>query len=181
MGVLKSLPIAGRRFQGLEDLQAWTDARISASAARRVCPATGASVLESWEAEKPRLRPLPEVPAEPFDLVRTCRVHKDCTVRFEGRTYVVPFPFVGGEVEVRGCSGSVQVVDPRTGDVLVKYARHTAERILIDASCYEGASTDRVEAPRPLGRMGRRLAEIAAMPVQQRPIDLYAALAEVAR
>jgi hypothetical protein len=29
--------------------------------------------------------------------------------------------------------------------------------------------------------MGRRLAEIAAMEPQQRPLDLYAALAEVAR
>ena len=33
----------------------------------------------------------------------------------------------------------------------------------------------------PLGRMGRRLQEIAALPVEQRPLDLYAALAEVAR
>jgi hypothetical protein len=29
--------------------------------------------------------------------------------------------------------------------------------------------------------MARRLQEIAAMPVQRRPVDLYAALAEVAR
>ena len=29
--------------------------------------------------------------------------------------------------------------------------------------------------------MARKLAEIAAMPVQRRPVDLYAALAEVAR
>jgi hypothetical protein len=29
--------------------------------------------------------------------------------------------------------------------------------------------------------MGRRLQEIAAQPVEQRPIDLYAALAEAAR
>jgi hypothetical protein len=29
--------------------------------------------------------------------------------------------------------------------------------------------------------MGRRLQEICAMPVERRPLDLYAALAEVAR
>jgi hypothetical protein len=29
--------------------------------------------------------------------------------------------------------------------------------------------------------MGRRLEEIRALPVEQRPLDLYAALAEVAR
>jgi hypothetical protein len=35
--------------------------------------------------------------------------------------------------------------------------------------------------PTPLGRMGRRLQEIALMPPEQRPLDIYAALAEVAR
>ena len=47
-------------------------------------------------------------------------------------------------------------------------------------SCYEGKATDRVLPPRPLGRMGRKLQEIYEQPVAQRPIDLYAALAEVA-
>jgi hypothetical protein len=53
--------------------------------------------------------------------------------------------------------------------------------VLIDPRCYEGEATERVLPPPPLGRMGRRLAEIAALPVEQRPLDLYAALAEVAR
>ena len=51
----------------------------------------GLSVTESWEAEKAFLRPLPEPLPEPFDLVKTAPVHKDCTVHFEGRSYVVPF------------------------------------------------------------------------------------------
>ncbi|MBV8265075.1 MAG: hypothetical protein JO252_01880 [Planctomycetaceae bacterium] len=84
-------------------------------------------------------------------------------------------------MEVRGCSGSVQGIDPDSAAVLVSYPRPTAERILIDPSCSEGRSTDGVAAPKPLGRMARRLPEIAAMPVEQRPVDLYAALAEVAR
>ncbi|RUL85958.1 hypothetical protein TsocGM_17480 [Tautonia sociabilis] len=148
---------------------------------RRICPATGRTVAESWEAERPALRPLPALLPEPFDTVRTATVHKDCTVRFEGRGYVVPFAYVGCRVEVRGCSGTVQVLDPQTAAVLVSYPRHTAERVLIDPACYEGRGTDRVLPPKPLGRMARRLQEIAAMPVQSRPIDLYAALAEVAR
>ena len=36
-------------------------------------------------------------------------------------------------------------------------------------------------APPPLGRMGRRMQEIAATAVQHRSIDLYARLAEVGR
>jgi hypothetical protein len=46
---------------------------------------------------------------------------------------------------------------------------------------YDGESTDAVLAPPPLGRMGSRLAEIAAMVPERRPVDLYAALVEVAR
>jgi hypothetical protein len=127
------------------------------------------------------LRPLPELLPEPFDLVKLAPVHKDCTVHFEGRSYAVPFLCTGRAVEVRGCSGRVQVVDPQTATVLVSYPRHTPERILIDPACYEGRGTDRVAPPKPLGRMARKLAEIAAMPVERRPVDLYAARAEVAR
>ena len=53
--------------------------------------------------------------------------------------------------------------------------------MLIDQAHFEGNAQDHVLPPVPLGRMGRRLAEIAAMEPQRRPIDLYAALAEVAR
>jgi hypothetical protein len=84
-------------------------------------------------------------------------------------------------MEVRGCSGSVQFLDPKTGIVLVSYPRHTAERILIDPACYAGPGTAEVLSPKPLSRMARKLEEIAAMPVERRPVDLYAALAEVAR
>jgi hypothetical protein len=52
---------------------------------------------------------------------------------------------------------------------------------VINPRHYEGESNDRVQAPTPLGKMGRRLQEIAAMAPQERPLDLYQALAEVAR
>lgn len=52
---------------------------------------------------------------------------------------------------------------------------------MIDPAHYEGRSTPAVIAPTPLGRLGRRLQELAEIPVEQRPIDLYAALAEAAR
>jgi hypothetical protein len=53
--------------------------------------------------------------------------------------------------------------------------------VVIDPAHCEGRSTPTVVAPTPLGRLGRRLQELAAVPVEQRPIDLHAALAEVAR
>jgi transposase len=90
VGVWKRLAVDRRAFDGLTDLQSWTDATLEADAARRICPATGQTVARSWDAERPLLRPLPALLPEPFDLVRTAPVHKDCSVRFEGRCYVVP-------------------------------------------------------------------------------------------
>jgi transposase len=167
-----------RRWDSLEELQAWTDERIERWAERATCPATGQSVAESWEAELAKLSPLPLLP-EPFDVAVTRPVHKDCMVRFEQRSYAVPFAWVGQRVEVRGCARTVQIL--ADGRVLCEYPRRTSARVLIDPSCYEGEATDRVLPPRPLGKMGRRLQEIWEMPVEQRPLDLYQALAGVAR
>jgi transposase len=168
----------GRHWGNLEELQSWSDEKDLESARRRTCPATGTSVWEAWNEEKRALTTLPLLP-EPFDLVATRPVGLDCMVAFEGRSYSVPFQLVEKRVEVRGCSGRVQVL--YGAEIVAVHERHTRERILIDPRHFEGESTDRVLAPIPLGRMGRRLAEIAAMVPQQRPLDLYAALAEVAR
>jgi hypothetical protein len=181
VGDCKGLDIQGRHFDGLADLQAWTDADRAARTLKRICPVTGLSVAATWEAEKPFLRPLPELLPEPFDLVKTAPVQKDAVIHFEGRSYVIPFTYTGREVEVRGCSGRVQILDPQTAAVLISYPRHTQERLLIDPACYEGPGTAQVLPPKPLGRMARKLQEIAALPVERRPVDLYAALAEVAR
>lgn len=179
--VVHGLGASGLHFESLEHLQSWTDGRMEQSAGRRRCAATGRSVLESWQAERPRLGALPEHMPEPFDVIVERAVHQDCTVRFEGRSYSVPFAFCGRTVEVRGCAGSVQVVDGPTGRVIARHERGTEATLVIDPAHYEGVSTERVERPKPLGRMARRLQEIAEMPVERRPMDLYAALAEVAR
>jgi transposase len=181
VGDCKDLDVQGQHFDGLIELQSWSDAEWEARALRRICPATGLSVAASWEAEKPFLRPLPALLPEPFDTVKTAPVHKDCIVHFEGRSYAVPFVCVGRDVEIRGCCDSVQILDPRPAAVLISSPRHTQKRLLIEPACYEGPGTADVLPPRPLGRMARKLQEIAATPVERRPVDLYAALAEVAR
>ncbi|HHH31303.1 MAG TPA: IS21 family transposase, partial [Polyangiaceae bacterium] len=166
-------------WSSLEDLQAWTDEQVLASSKRRTCPVTGSSVFEAWQVEKERLGPIPLHWPEPFDLVQQRRVAKDATIRFEGRTYSVPFGLVGQVVEVHGCARTVQVV--RDGSVVAEHPRRTRSRLLVDPRHYEGPSTDEVEAPIPLGRMGKRLQEIYDLAPEQRPLDLYAALAEVSR
>jgi transposase len=165
-------------YTGLEELQGHSDEQLAAWDERRTCPATGSSVQASWLDEQRSLRSLPLLP-EVFDAVATRIVHKDCTVNFEDRAYSVPFVLCGLDVEVRGCATTVQVL--HDGRVVAEHPRASRERIVLDPSHYEGPGDDRVAPPVPLGRMGRRLQEIVMQPVEQRPIDLYAALAGVAR
>lgn len=165
-------------WDNLAQLQAATDAAVLDSARRRRCPATGGSVFDAWQAERAVLAPLPILPV-PFDNVATRRVGRDGLVAFEGRQYSVPFAFLDQQVEVRGGAGQVQVLADL--QVIAQHPRHTERRVLLDPAHYDGPGTATVQAPTPLGRMGRRLQELAAMPVQHRPLDLYAALAEVAR
>jgi transposase len=167
-----------RTWTELAELQAWTDERMLISARRRRCPVSGTSVFDAWVMERPHLGELPILP-EPFDLVATRRVTEDCLVSFEGRRYSVPFRLIRKVVEVRGCAGRVQVL--AEARVVADHARHTRELLVIDPTHYEGEATADVLPPIPLGRMGRRLAEIAMLAPERRPMDLYAALAEVAR
>jgi transposase len=175
----RRLRLEGRWFEGLEGLQGWTDQELARGARRRVCPATGDSVEATWRAEQPRLRPLPPVLPLAFDVALTRAVQKDCTVSFEGRSYSVPFVLCGLAVEVRGCAEVVQVL--HQGRVVAEHPRHSRARLVLDPSHYQGPGDERVAPPVPLGRMGQRLQEIVSQPVEQRPLDLYAALAEVAR
>lgn len=106
-------------------------------------------------------------------------VGRDGLVAFEGRQYSVPFRLVGETVELRGIAGAVQVL--KDCAVVACHPRGTERRLVIDQHHYDGPSSERVIAPPPLGRMGARIQELATAPVAQRSIDLYAALAEVAR
>jgi transposase len=180
VGAFKQLDL-DRVFDSLADLQIYTDETLQRDSVVRKCPVTGKSVHETWTSERELLRPLPATMPVPFDLIKQAAVHKDCTIRFEGRTYSVPYRFAHKRVEVRGCSGFVQIVDPKDGRVLQEYPRKTRELLLIDQACYEPSADDQASEfsprPLPLGRMARRLEEIAAQGVATRSIDFYAALA----
>ena len=169
----------GRAFADLAALQAWTDERLAELAAARRCPATGTSVAAAWEQERPLLTPLPDPLPEPFDVAVMRPVGRDGLVCFEGRQYSVPFRLVGETVEIRGIAGAVRIL--KACEVVALHPRGTDRRLVIDPRHYDGPGTERVVAPPPLGRMGVRIQELARAPVARRSIELYAALAEVAR
>lgn len=180
-----------RRGAGcMEELQVLLDAEAGLLLDRLECPVTGTSVREAWEAERALLRPLPTM-AEPFDLVVTRKVSRDCLVSFEGRRYSVPFAWTGRMVDVWGTHAHIVV--RAEGQEIARHARGTRQRLLIDPRHYEGPSTDRVERPTPLGE--RALLQLAGLgsatprtwleetlPVQvARPLDAYVQLVEALR
>lgn len=167
-----------REFAAIEQLQQLTDRRLLEHSQQTLCPVTGKTVYDTWLDERPLLGPLPIMP-EPFDVAVERKVTEDCLVQFEGRSYGVPYRYWRQQVEVRGCALMVQIV--ADGRVVREYQRKTQERLLIHPEDYEEDTEADCPRPTPLGRMGTKLQEIYDMPVEARPIDLYAALAEVAR
>src|SRR5947209_19058943 len=99
--------------------------------------------------------------------------------RGDSLMYSVPFRHVGERVEIRGCAGTVQIL--KDCRIVATHPRGTSERLVIQPGHYEGPNTTRVIAPPPLGRMGAKMMELATASVAYRSIDIYAALAEVAR
>lgn len=166
---------------GLAALQDWIDQEGERRSQRQVCPITGTTVEEAWQAERVLLRSLPTPCPQPFDVVVVRPVQRDCLVNFEGRQYAVPFLYCREQVEVRGCAGTVQIVARDTGQILKTYPRGTQARLLIDPQCYEGEGTPRVSAPVPLGRLASRIQELEADGVERRSVDWYAELVETAR
>ena len=149
--------------------------------ARRQCPATGTPVAEALLAEQRTLRPVPTA-HEPFDVVVARRVSRDSLVSFEGRRYSVPFGWVGRTVEVFGMVH--HVVIQADGQEVARHPRHTARRLVLEPTHYDGPSTRDVLAPPPLGRRARRqLAAIPGLPeptAVARPLSAYVALVDEA-
>jgi transposase len=165
-------PLKNVCFLTLEDLQRATDARVEARASTLLCPVTGRTVLESWQAEREQLLPVPATLPEPFDVQVSRTVSDDCLVAFEGRQYQVPFTFMRRTVHVRGCPGTVEIYSGES-ERLASYPRGTACRLLLDQRHNEGEGDERVMAPTPLGRLGRVIALEQTWRIPQRPIDTY--------
>ncbi|MEM6943281.1 MAG: hypothetical protein AAF416_10535 [Pseudomonadota bacterium] len=168
-----------RSFASLEELQAWTYERIAERDLVRRCPATGTSVAEAWDAEKRVLTPLPDPIPVPFDIAVGRRVGIDGLVSFEGRQYSVPFHLIGETVEVRGIAGAVHIL--KACEIVAEHPRGTDSRLLIAPAHYDGPSSERVIAPPPLGRMGKRLQDLIDAPVARHSMEMCDALPEVAR
>lgn len=162
------------------DLEAWLNAKDL-----RVHGTTHEAVCVRFERERPFLR---LIPAQAFDTsYRVFRkVHKDCTVRFEGNSYVVEHTLVGKTITLRVKNGGMRVyADDR---LVVAYAIPEGRGHLVqDKRFYEALRRDREMNARKYhhgvrikGRAKLTISPLRpryAMDVQVRPLAVYEAVA----
>ena len=168
-----------REWDSLEELQVWTDGQVRCRAERRQCPSTGGSVLEAWEQERPLLGG-----SWPYLAPSTwwSAAEWPTTVRFISRGVPTRFPSHCWRGRWRSTAAPAKW---RSATREIWWRPTPVVRR--GSSAPQPGSIPRASRPTgccrqlPWGGWGQRLAEIAAMEPEKRPLDLYAACAEVAR
>lgn len=149
--------------------------------AQRIHGTTHEVVANRFEREQPHLGLLPR---QPFDTAYRIfrKVHKDCTVRFEGNSFVVPHPLVGRSIVLRVKERIMRIFDDDR--LVVTYEIPLTKGNLVqDKRFYAALRKDRDMNRRKYGRpkpgKGRAKRTISPsrprydMPVDIRPIDVY--------
>jgi len=118
------------------DLKAWLKEK-----SQRVHGTTHEVVAERFLREKPYLSPLPFLTFDAsYRVTRT--VYKDCTIRFEGNSYVVPHTLVGQMLTLRVKDKSIRIFNDNT--LVVSYEIPKGRGCLIqDKKFYENLKKDR--------------------------------------
>ncbi len=110
-------PLKGKRFESLEEAQAYLDQWESRWADTRIHGTTKRQVAAMFAEEKPFLLPLP---LEPFRYYQYGErtVHLDGCVEVDAAYYSVPPGWIGKLVNVQWDSLHVRILDPRTHQLL---------------------------------------------------------------
>lgn len=171
----------GYSFVSLEsanrDLQNWLrrkDARVHGT--------THEMVSKRFLREQPYLQPSPiQVFDTSYRIYR--KVHKDCTVRFEANSYVVPHHLVGKQVILRVKDKTMRVFD--NDHFIVAYIIPDGKGHLVqDKRFYEALRQDKAMNARKYHQSGRRpkgrarqtispLKPLYEMDVEIRPVNIY--------
>lgn len=156
---------------------------------QRVHGTTHEVVSHRFNRERPHLNPLPP---QPFDTsYRVYRkVYKDCTVRFEGNSYVVPHTLVGEQVILRVKNKTMRIFF--NDHLVVTYDIPSGKGNLVqEKRFYEALKKDREMNRRKYGSHGRRKgrAKYTISPrkpeydldVEVRPVFVYDKIGEEVR
>jgi transposase len=110
-------PLRGKKFESLEEAQAYLDHWEERWADTRIHGRTKRQVAAMFAEEKPALQALP---LEPFRYYQYGKrtVHLDGCVEVEAAYYGAPPGWIGRQVDVQWDSMYVRLLDPRTGTLL---------------------------------------------------------------
>jgi transposase len=110
-------PLKGKKFESLEEAQAYLDHWEEHWADTRIHGRTKRQVAAMFAEEKPFLQPLP---LEPFRYYKYGKrtVHIDGCVEVDAAYYGAPPGWIGRQVDVQWDAMYVRLLDPRTGMLL---------------------------------------------------------------
>ena len=117
VGHAQKTPLKGKKFESLEEAQAYLDHWEEHWADKRIHGRTKRQVAAMFAEEKPFLQPLP---LEPFRYYQYGErtVHLDGCVEVEAAYYGAPPGWIGCRVQVQWDSMFVRLLDPKTGELL---------------------------------------------------------------
>jgi transposase len=110
-------PLKGKKFESLEEAQAYLDHWEECWAAKRIHGRTKRQVAAMFAEEKPYLQALPLEPFRYYQFGERT-VHLDGCVEVEAAYYGAPPGWIGRKVNVQWDSMYVRLIDPRTGQLL---------------------------------------------------------------
>jgi transposase len=117
VGHAQKTPLKGKKFESLEEAQAYLDHWEERWADKRIHGRTKRQVAAMFAEEKPFLQALPLEPFRYYQYgVRT--VHLDGCVEVEAAYYGAPPGWIGREVHVQWDAMYVRLLDPKTGELL---------------------------------------------------------------
>src|ERR1700736_283542 len=122
VGHAKNTPLKGKRFESLEEAQAYLDRWETSCADTRIHGTTKRQVAAMFAEEKPTLLPLP---LEPFRYYQYGErvVHLDGCVEVEAAYYGLPPGWIGRGVKVQWDELCLRILDPKTGLLLREHIR----------------------------------------------------------
>jgi transposase len=122
VGHAQRTPLKGKRFESLEEAQAYLDRWETHCADTRIHGTTKRQVAAMFAEEKPALLPLP---LEPFRYYQHGQrvVHLDGCVEVEAAYYGLPPGWIGRVVQVQWDELFVRILDPKSGQLLREHVR----------------------------------------------------------
>jgi transposase len=173
---------AGRKFSGMDDLQAqgnqWRDMICNV----RIHAGLDERPIDRFELDRAHLLPLPEEPYQAEEVL-FAKASRWGYVRLDGNDYSVPLLFAGRRLGARLDAATVRIYEQ--GHLITEHARSFGHHQVITQPEHQKRPWAVRKVTQPLQPLplapGLELPRQAALLVEQRDLAVYDALAEVGR